>query len=65
MEQETVTPQGIRYVQADLCALPDLGAPFDAAVASMVLPVIPDWTGAMQACVQAQRLIRRARGRWA
>ncbi|GAA1552705.1 hypothetical protein GCM10009827_086770 [Dactylosporangium maewongense] len=53
VEQETVAPQGIRYIQADLCALPDLGAPFDAVVASMVLPAIPDWTGAMQACVHA------------
>lgn len=46
-------PQGIRYVQADLCARPDLGPPFDAAIASMVLSAIPDWTGAMRACVQA------------
>jgi 2-polyprenyl-3-methyl-5-hydroxy-6-metoxy-1,4-benzoquinol methylase len=53
VEQETVTPQGIQYVQADLCALPDLGAPFDAVIASMVLPAIPDWIGAMQACVRA------------
>jgi 2-polyprenyl-3-methyl-5-hydroxy-6-metoxy-1,4-benzoquinol methylase len=52
-EQEAVAPRGIRYVQADLCALPDLGAPFDAVVASMVLPAIPDWAGAMAACVQA------------
>lgn len=52
-EQETVAPRGIRYVQADLCALPDLGASFDAVVASMVLPAIPDWAGAMQACVHA------------
>jgi len=43
VEQETVTPQGIRYVEADLCALPDLGAPFDAVVASMVCP--PSRTG--------------------
>jgi hypothetical protein len=42
-----------REQKADLCALPDLGAPFDAVVASMVLPAIPDWTGAMQACVHA------------
>lgn len=53
MEQETVAPQHIRYVQADLSALPDLGVPFDAVVASMVLPAIPDWTGAMRACVHA------------
>ena len=53
VEKEAEQPQGIRYVQADLCALPDLGEPFDAVVASMVLPAIPDWTGAMQACVRA------------
>jgi SAM-dependent methyltransferase len=55
VEQERAAPLGIRYVQADLCALPDLGAPFDAVVASMVLPAIPDWTGALRACVQALR----------
>ena len=53
VEKEAEQPQGIWYVQADLCALPDLGEPFDAVVASMVLPAIPDWTGAMQACVRA------------
>lgn len=47
--------QGIRYVQADLCQLPDLGGPFDVVVASMVLPTIPDWTDAMRACVEALR----------
>jgi 2-polyprenyl-3-methyl-5-hydroxy-6-metoxy-1,4-benzoquinol methylase len=55
VEKEAEQPQGIRYVQADLCALPDLGEPFDAVVASMVLPAIPDWTGAMRACVRALR----------
>jgi 2-polyprenyl-3-methyl-5-hydroxy-6-metoxy-1,4-benzoquinol methylase len=53
VEQETVQPQGIQYLQADLCALPDLGAPFDAAVATMVLPAIPNWADAMRACVEA------------
>ena len=53
VEQEAAAPQGIRYLQADLCALPDLGEPFDAVVASMVLPAIPDWAGAMRACVHA------------
>lgn len=53
VEQESAAPQGIRYVQADLCALPELGAPFDAVVASMVLPAVPDWTGAMAACVHS------------
>jgi len=28
-EQEAAAPLGIRYVQADLCGLPGLGAPFD------------------------------------
>ncbi|MGI5151488.1 class I SAM-dependent methyltransferase [Plantactinospora sp. CA-294935] len=53
IEQESIAPRGIRYVHADLCDLPDLGGPFDAVVASMVLPAIPDWTGAMRACVHA------------
>ncbi|MFD0973028.1 class I SAM-dependent methyltransferase [Plantactinospora endophytica] len=53
VEQETTAPQGIRYIQADLCDLPNLGGPFDAVVASMVLPAIPDWIGAMRACVHA------------
>jgi 2-polyprenyl-3-methyl-5-hydroxy-6-metoxy-1,4-benzoquinol methylase len=56
-EKETGEPRGIRYVQADLCRLPDryrlrdLGGPFDAVVASMVFLDIPDWAGAMEACV--------------
>nr|BFE59068.1 hypothetical protein GCM10020063_035940 [Dactylosporangium thailandense] len=54
-EREAAAPQGIRYVRADLCALPDLGDRFDAVVSSMVLPVIPDWTGAMRACVEQLR----------
>ena len=37
-----------RYLQADLSRLPDLGAPFGAAVASMVLMAIPDWAAAMK-----------------
>jgi len=53
VEKERDQPRNIRYVQADLCTPPDLGAPFDAVVASMVLPAIPDWTGAMRACVHA------------
>jgi SAM-dependent methyltransferase len=53
IEQETATPLGIRYIQSDLCTLPDLSAPFDAVVTSMVLPAIPDWNGAMRACVHA------------
>lgn len=54
-------PLGIRYVQADLCELTgryaaeDLGGPFDSVVASMVLSAVPDWRGAMRACVQQLR----------
>jgi SAM-dependent methyltransferase len=51
VEREAVLRQGIRYVQADLCRLPDLGPAFDACAASMVLPGVPDWTGALRACV--------------
>jgi SAM-dependent methyltransferase len=51
--KEAERPRGIRYVQADLVQLPDLGGPFDAVVASMVLPAIPDWRGALAACVAA------------
>lgn len=52
-EKEAGEPRGIRYVQADLCQLPDLGGPFDAVVASMVFLDIPDWAGAMRACIAA------------
>jgi 2-polyprenyl-3-methyl-5-hydroxy-6-metoxy-1,4-benzoquinol methylase len=60
VERENAVPLGVRYVQADLCDLPDLGGPdlggpFDAAVASMVLSAVPDWRGAMRACVGALR----------
>jgi SAM-dependent methyltransferase len=51
-EREEKLRQGIRYVQADLAALPDLGA-FDAVIASMVLCAIPNWRPAMKACVEA------------
>jgi SAM-dependent methyltransferase len=46
---------GVDYVQADLAALPDLGAPFDAVVCSMVLSAVPAWRSAMRACVAALR----------
>ncbi|WP_243740464.1 class I SAM-dependent methyltransferase [Streptomyces sp. 8K308] len=55
LEQERALGQGIEYVKADLTRLPDLGAPFDAVVCSMVLQVIPDWKPAMRACVRALR----------
>lgn len=54
-ERETELGQGISYVQADLARLPDLGAPFDAVVCSMVLMAIPDWKPAMRACVESLR----------
>lgn len=61
VHSEEAEPLGIRYVQADLCELEaphpaaDLGGPFDAVVASMVLPAVPDWTGAMRVCVRQLR----------
>jgi 2-polyprenyl-3-methyl-5-hydroxy-6-metoxy-1,4-benzoquinol methylase len=61
VSSERDRPLGIRYLRADLCALrdahtaADLRSPFDAVVASMVLPAVPDWTGAMRACVQQLR----------
>ena len=51
-EREEQLRQGIRYVQADLAAMPDLGA-FDAVIASMVFCAIPHWRPAMKACVEA------------
>ena len=60
-DAEAAEPLGIRYVQAELGQLPepgspeDLGGPFDTVVASMVLPAVPDWTGAMRACVRQLR----------
>jgi 2-polyprenyl-3-methyl-5-hydroxy-6-metoxy-1,4-benzoquinol methylase len=53
VEREAEAPLGIRYVQADLCRLPDLGGPFDAVVANMVFLDIPDWAEAMKACADA------------
>jgi 2-polyprenyl-3-methyl-5-hydroxy-6-metoxy-1,4-benzoquinol methylase len=61
VDTEERAPLHIRYVQADLCGLGasgpavDLGEPFDAVVASMVLPAIPDWACAMRACVAQLR----------
>jgi 2-polyprenyl-3-methyl-5-hydroxy-6-metoxy-1,4-benzoquinol methylase len=45
--------QGIRFEQADLSTLPEVGQPFDAVVCSMVLLAIPAWQSAMAACVGA------------
>lgn len=54
-DKEAESGQGVRYVQADLTRLPDLGGTFDAVVCSMVLMAIPDWKPAIRACVQALR----------
>ena len=56
-ELEQAEPLGIAYVQADLGDLPsrtELGE-FDAVVASMVLPAVPDWTSALAGCVSRLR----------
>ena len=61
VQAEQAEPLGIRYLQADLCELDTpqsavaFDGPFDAVVASMVLPAVPDWTGAMRACVRRLR----------
>jgi 2-polyprenyl-3-methyl-5-hydroxy-6-metoxy-1,4-benzoquinol methylase len=58
---EEAEPLGIPYLQVDLCELDaqgpgaQLGGPFDAVIASMVLPAVPDWTLAMRSCVQQLR----------
>lgn len=55
VEREAELGQGVRYVQADLCDLPDLGDPFDLCVLSMVLAAIPEWERALAACVEQLR----------
>lgn len=55
VEREAELGQGIHYVQADLCELPDLGEPFDLCVVSMVLAAIPEWERALTACVERLR----------
>jgi 2-polyprenyl-3-methyl-5-hydroxy-6-metoxy-1,4-benzoquinol methylase len=55
VQHEGAQPRGVRYVRADLCALPDLGGPFDLVVASMVLQSVPDWVGALRACLGVLR----------
>jgi 2-polyprenyl-3-methyl-5-hydroxy-6-metoxy-1,4-benzoquinol methylase len=54
-EAEAERRHGIRYVQADLADLPDLGGPFDAVVSNVVLCGIPDWKTAMRGCVESLR----------
>jgi SAM-dependent methyltransferase len=54
VEREENLRQRIRYVQADLAAMPDLGA-FDVVIANMVLCAIPNWRPAMKTCVEALR----------
>ena len=55
IEVEAEREQGITYVEADLCRLPDLRGSFDAVVCSMVLPAIPDWRPAMRSCIEVLR----------
>ena len=45
--------QGITYWQRDLSRLGDVGGPFDAVVANMVLLDIADWRPALANCVSA------------
>jgi 2-polyprenyl-3-methyl-5-hydroxy-6-metoxy-1,4-benzoquinol methylase len=52
-EKEAQEPLGVHYLRADLCRLPGFRELFDAVVANVVLLDIPDWQGAMKACVDA------------
>jgi 2-polyprenyl-3-methyl-5-hydroxy-6-metoxy-1,4-benzoquinol methylase len=54
-DAETQRQHGIRYVQADLVELPDLGEPFDVVVSNVVLCGIPNWKAAMRGCVESLR----------
>jgi SAM-dependent methyltransferase len=54
--REAAAPLGIQYLQRDLSRLGEMGAPFDAVVANMVLLDIPDWRAALSNCVAALRL---------
>jgi SAM-dependent methyltransferase len=51
--REAAEPFGIDYLQRDLSRLGDVGGPFDAVVANMVLMDIADWRPALSACVGA------------
>lgn len=53
--QEELAPRGVQYLQRDLSRLGDLGRPFDAVVANMVLLDIPDWRPALANCVDVLR----------
>ena len=50
---EAARADGIRYWQRDLSRLGEVGGPFDAVVANMVLLDIPDWGSALANCVTA------------
>lgn len=54
-DKEVERGGSVEYIQADLARAPDLGAPFDAVVCSMVLMAVPDWRPAMNACIEALR----------
>jgi SAM-dependent methyltransferase len=58
--KEEAERRGIHFVQGDLTELPDLGRPFDAVVANMVLLDIRDWRTAMRGCIT----VLRRRGRF-
>lgn len=54
-EREAAEPLGVAYEQADLTTWNWQGAPFDAAVVSMVLMDISDDRAALAACLSALR----------
>ena len=48
--RELAEPQGIRYVEADLCSFRIQGPAYDIVIANMVLMDIPDYLGALDTC---------------
>ena len=54
-QREAERNQGAVFFERDLSRLGDVGGPFDAVVANMVLLDIADWRAAMRNCVEALR----------
>jgi SAM-dependent methyltransferase len=53
--REAESPLGISYLRRDLSRLGQLGGPFDAVVANMVLLDIPAWHEALANCISSLR----------
>ena len=47
--------RGIRFIKTDLADLADFDEPFDVVVSNVVFETIPNWTSALQRCVDVLR----------